>query len=192
MAVDVQVSREFVPKVPDSFKMAQYVHIGSGPSPQQLEWYYVLRNEFSQQTKISADPLDAFVVLHPAETRSLLEQVDLIFINEEELELISQYGDLATSVPMILKMGDKGVLYIHGEERIQVPALPMKVVHTTGAGETVAGVFLGLRAQQVPVDTALETAAQYASISVTDFGIEHLDQSIFKYFLESSTKRRAT
>lgn len=181
IAVDLGVSNDFVFNVPSSYKNAQYVHIGSGPSIQQLEWLKEIKNEFSSTTIISADPLEVFIRSHPQETRALLEKVDLIFINEEEWELISQYGELITKAPMVLKRGDKGVVYISGDKRITVPAPKVTVVHTAGAGETVAGVFLGLRVQKVPIPQALAKAVEYASVSVTQYGIEHLNASIQKH-----------
>jgi sugar/nucleoside kinase (ribokinase family) len=182
MAVEPRVSAQFVPQIPASYRHARYAHIGSGPSIQQLEWYNNIRGEFSPNTVISADPLDAFIRHNPAETRALLERVDLIFINQEELALVRAYGELATKVPMVLKCGANGVIYTFGDERISIPAPKVNVVHTTGAGETIAGVYLGLRAQGKPVQSALEQAVLYASISVTDFGVVHLAESIKKYY----------
>lgn len=186
IAVDLGVSRDFVPHVPDPYKNAQYAHIGSGPSIEQLNWFEKIKIEFSSATIISADPLDVFIRSYPQETRALLERVSLIFINEEEWDLVSQFGELATKVPIVLKRGDKGVVYISEGSRITVPAPRVAVAHTAGAGETIAGVFLGLRVQRVPILQALTTAVEYASVSVTQYGIEHLDESIQKHNAEKS------
>lgn len=181
IAVDLGVSRDFIPSVPESHKFAKYAHIGSGPSVQQMYWFEKIRDKFSSETIISADPLEVFVRSHPQETKVLLERVGLIFINEEEWSLVSQYGELVTKSPIILKRGEKGAVYIFAGERISIPAPKVKVAHTTGAGDTLAGVFLGLRAQNVPIAKALEKAVEYASISITQFGIEHLAESMRKH-----------
>lgn len=181
IAVDSGVSSEVRLFIPDSYRNAQYTHLGSGPSDQQLQWLIFLRENCSQSTKITADPLEIFIPKYPEETKEVLKSVDLIFINEEELRLFRQFGELTKNIPTILKRGAKGIVYMYGDEVITIPASQVKVVHTAGAGETIAGVFIGLTVQGFPREEALRQAVKIASLSVTDFGLEHLPKTYADY-----------
>jgi len=181
IAVDPGVSTEVRLFIPDNYKNAQYVHLGSGPSDQQLQWLTFLRDNCSGSTKIAADPLEIFIPKYPEETKKVLNSVDLVFINETELQLLRQFGELSKDIPTILKLGEKGIVYINGDEVITVPAPKVKAVHTTGAGETIAGVFIGRTIQGTPLREALEEAVAVASLSVTDYGMEHLPNTYAAY-----------
>lgn len=99
----------------------------------------------------------------------------MVFLNEEELRILQQFGELSVFVPVILTKGPLGAVYIEGETIIDVPAPRVNAIDTTGAGDILAGVFLAQRAQNIPIEIALERAVQIASQSTTQFGIEHIN-----------------
>lgn len=181
IAVDPGVSTEVRLFIPDNYRDVQYIHLGSGPSNQQLQWLTFLRANCSKTTKISVDPLEIFISKYPEETKKVLGSVDLIFINEGELQLLRQFGELSKNIPTILKRGANGAVYLHGDETITIPAPQVKVIHTTGAGETIAGIFIGQTVQGIAREEALKKAVTIASLSVTDFGLEHLPKTYKNY-----------
>lgn len=81
--------------------------------------------------------------------KDVLPNIDIIFANEEEakaliglepqeaLEKISQLCEIA-----VVKTGSKGSLIKKGNERVEVPALKVKSIDTTGAGDIYAAGFL--------------------------------------------------
>ncbi len=182
IAVAPGVSQNFRLSIPPNYKGAKYIHIGSGPSNQQLEWMNKLKGECPPNTIYSVDPLEIFIPEFPEETKEVFRRADIVFINEREMKLLNQFGgEIAQEKQLVLKLGEQGLIYRHNDTRLEIPAPKVNVVHTTGAGEAIAGVFLGLRTQDIPVEQALVQAVQYASISVTDFGIIHLQETIEIY-----------
>lgn len=79
--------------------------------------------------------------------------------------------------PTVLKRGAKGATYIDMQAGVEftVNAPSTNVVDTTGAGDTLAGVFLARRARGDSVEDALTDAVNVASKTVTDFGVEHIN-----------------
>ena len=76
--------------------------------------------------------------------------VDLLFCNEEEAlvftgaaELERAVSELAHRVPIaVVTRGAEGALVGVGKTRVQVDAVPVQAVDTTGAGDSFAGGFL--------------------------------------------------
>ncbi|WP_248962675.1 ribokinase [Sphaerisporangium perillae] len=119
------------------------------------------------------------VVLTPAPARDLpyelLEAVDLIVPNEHEAAAITGLTDpgaalkaLLDLVPeAVITLGSKGALYgSRSGERLRVPAVPVKAVDTTAAGDTFVGALAVARAEGRPQEEALRFAATAAALSV--------------------------
>ncbi|WP_214416564.1 ribokinase [Sphaerisporangium fuscum] len=119
------------------------------------------------------------VVLTPAPARELppelLEAVDLIVPNEHEAETITGLADpgealkaLLDLVPeAVITLGSRGAVYgSRAGERIHVPAVPVKAVDTTAAGDTFVGALAVARAEGRPWPEALRFATAAAALSV--------------------------
>jgi len=86
---------------------------------------------------------------------------DVLFMNEDEAEaLLGPKADrlllkLKPKIPIYLKRGPHGShLYLSGKSQ-KIPALPAKVIDTTGAGDAyAAGVLYGLSRRYTPVGSA--------------------------------------
>jgi len=84
------------------------------------------------------------------ELEGFFDCLDVFLPNENELKAITSKADLeeatcvmASRVPVLVtKRGAKGATAIVGDERVDVPAFPIRVVDTTGAGDTFDGGFL--------------------------------------------------
>jgi len=78
------------------------------------------------------------------------KQVDIIFSNEHEALLFTEtnYIDDAKEAlkkyakSFVITQGDKGAILYDGKQFYHVPAYPVKVLDTVGAGDTFAGTFL--------------------------------------------------
>jgi ribokinase len=94
----------------------------------------------------------------PERLRRVLVELapELVFANEQERDEVGAAA--APEATWILKRGADGCAIVRGEERSEFPALPAKVVDTTGAGDAfAAGYLVG------GVELALETAARCVS-----------------------------
>ncbi|MCK9327944.1 MAG: adenosine kinase, partial [Bacteroidales bacterium] len=115
------------------------------------------------------------------ENRSFLRSVipgyvDFIFANEEEgraftgLEPEQAVAELASLCPVaVVKTGRHGALAQRGQEVTSAPALPVKAIDTTGAGDLFASGFLFAYLNGLPLTQCLEIGNLLASkvISVT-------------------------
>jgi len=168
---------------PESYKQAVFIHLATAPPKQQLEWISKISPQLSKNTKITVDAFEAYAREFPEETYHVLNMATgYIFLNEEEWEAVEKWGQadhkfkhLSFSIPAILKQGAHGatIIYPDGQRR-SVSAKEMNYVNGTGAGETLTAVFLTLKTQGVDYVSALEKAVELASLSVTDFGVDHL------------------
>ncbi|MFC4585425.1 ribokinase [Sphaerisporangium corydalis] len=135
------------------------------------------------------------VILTPAPVqdlpRELLDAVDLIVPNEHEAAAITGLADpeealeaLLELVPeVVITLGERGALYgsrspgrpgtpsggrsgVRRGERLRVPAVPVKAVDTTAAGDTFVGALAVARAEGRPIGEALRFATTAAALSV--------------------------
>lgn len=173
-SADRGVTSDFLTSFPNEYKSTRYIHLATATPHHYLKWIEQFQSNGIHPEVLSADAFELFCRQYPAETLKAFRAVDLIFLNEEELGILRQYGETNFQVPMILKRGSKGAVYIDQEEQITIPAPSVSAIDTTGAGDVLAGVFLALRSQGVPITTALEKAVAAATSSVTNFGVDHL------------------
>ncbi|GAA2388304.1 ribokinase [Nonomuraea africana] len=121
----------------------------------------------------------AQVILTPAPAQplpeELLDAVDLIVPNEHEAAAIAGLTDpdkaldaLLERVPeAVITLGSEGALYGSREgERLRVPAVKVKAVDTTAAGDTFVGALAVARSEGLAPADALRFASVAASISV--------------------------
>jgi len=155
---------------PEQYWKAPYIHLPTQLPEHALHWLSFLEGHGN----VSADPFEAFVREYPDLTRLMLEKADFIFINEEEYALLRATTSSLADKPVVLKKGPKGAMYMSPEETYTFPAPKVKALETTGAGDVLAGAFLAQLANGLSIPLALENAIAIASISVTQFGVEHI------------------
>jgi ribokinase len=73
---------------------------------------------------------------------------------------------------MIVTLGSKGVLWVSKDKGELIPAVRVKAVDTTGAGDSFIGSFAHYVAQGEDIPTALKHANQYAAVTVTRQGTQ--------------------
>ncbi|MEV4837917.1 ribokinase [Nonomuraea sp. NPDC049486] len=119
------------------------------------------------------------VILTPAPAQplpeALLDAVTLLLPNEHEAAGITGAADPGAALDKLLErveeavitLGSQGALYgSRAGERLHVPAVPVKAVDTTAAGDTFAGALAVARAEGRPAAEALRFAAAAAALSV--------------------------
>ena len=127
-------------------------------------------------------------ILNPAPyidvPKSLFDGVDYVTPNESEAEQftgvkVDTAEDCRLAAQKFFKMGVKnviitlgvrGVYFTDGEREITVPALKVKAVETTGAGDAFNGGLSTAIAEGLDIETALKFATCTSAISVTRLG----------------------
>ena len=71
---------------------------------------------------------------------------------------------------VVITLGVRGAYFTDGRDEIFVPALKVKAVETTGAGDAFNGGLATAIAEGMPMETALRFATCTAAISVTRLG----------------------
>lgn len=129
------------------------------------------------------------VVLNPAPAKQipmgLLEKVDVLILNETEATAITGTPcSLETSAQIarqlcvrkdqvvILTLGDKGARIVADDQERHIPAIPVKVIDSTGAGDTFCGAFVTRWIERGDVWEACRFATAAAALSVTKPGAQ--------------------
>ena len=131
------------------------------------------------------------VVLNPAPANSQLDLVyackcDFFVPNETELEILTGLPvdsldeiELAAQTLMdkglknlIVTLGERGALHMHGSEKTYYPAPKVNAVDTTGAGDAFIGCFAQSYVSSGDIATSIQRAIVYASHSVTGKGTQ--------------------
>ncbi len=154
--------------------------------------YVILQLEIPMETVIEtarlAKKCNKTVVLNPAPYKEMPEKlfslVDIFIPNEHEAKLMT--GAELTDEPsykqtieeirskginsVIITLGDKGCVYNVGDEIFTQPAIKVKVVDTTSAGDSFIGALITRLSRGESIHNAVSYAARVASITVTRMG----------------------
>ena len=71
---------------------------------------------------------------------------------------------------LILTLGSRGSMYISTEESFYQPALKVKAVDTTAAGDTFTGYFISAVSRGESAEYAMEIATKAASVTISKKG----------------------
>lgn len=112
-----------------------------------------------------------------------LEACRLLFVNRVEAArladvdeaadaevLLTRLGQRLPDTATVLTLGGEGAWYQAGTERCYQPAIPVRPVDTTGAGDTFIGYFLATLQAGGSMSACLERAAMAAALGVQQAG----------------------
>lgn len=181
----LNVLNGFVPRLPDSYREAEYVFLGNIDPSVQMQVLDQLKNT----RLVACDTMDHWIQGSPAELRKVLARTEILMINDSEARLLSGDHNIVRAARSILKMGPKVVLVKRGEYGVlqfsdssvfAIPAYPLEeVFDPTGAGDSFAGGFLGHLAHfrdrgQGGLRRAIVYGSVVASFTVENFGMKRL------------------
>jgi sugar/nucleoside kinase (ribokinase family) len=185
LELHLNVLAGFVPRLPESYRDAEYVFLGNIDPVMQAE----VLNQIRGLKLVACDTMDHWIRESPEGLRKVLERIEILVINDSEAKLLSGYNNIVQAARAILKMGPKVVLIKRGEYGVlqfsngsifATPAYPLEeVFDPTGAGDSFAGGFLGQLARSGDhSERGLRRAIVYgsvvASFTVEDFGVKRL------------------
>ena len=149
--------------------------------------YVLLQNEISgvAEIMIRARRRGMKVILNPSPVSENMKEwpmelVDWFLINEIEGADLTNSTDPETILDrllarypesrIVLTLGEKGAFYADGARRVYQPAVPVKAIDTTAAGDTFTGYFLASILSGKDVEEALKRAAIAASVAISRRG----------------------
>ncbi|MCO6185554.1 ribokinase [Rhizobium sp. L1K21] len=111
---------------------------------------------------------------------------DIVIANETEFELFAEEPKLdavsrqkvmeqlheKTGQTLVVTLGSKGVIAVHGGEVMQVPAREVVPVDTVGAGDTFCGYLAASLDAGMPFKEAMRRAAVAGSLACTKAGAQ--------------------
>jgi sugar/nucleoside kinase (ribokinase family) len=135
-------------------------------------------------TLVSLDLADPFVVTRYRDVflKWIPGQVDLLFGNRDEFALLSGNKESDESILdwadelaplLVMKVGARGAYVAQGGKKELVPALAVKVLDTTGAGDSFAGAFLYGRLKGLDPVACARLGNRLASSIVTVAGCSY-------------------
>jgi sugar/nucleoside kinase (ribokinase family) len=139
---------------------------------------------------IGADSMTVFIEDRQNEVRSVIERVDVLFVTVAELAaLTGSDGSREAAVELcglgrlravVVKRGPLGAACVTASAAVELPAAPVgRVVDPTGAGDALAGGFLGYLARLARADepgfgAALAEGITCAADAIVEFGTDGL------------------
>jgi sugar/nucleoside kinase (ribokinase family) len=188
---ELNVFETFNPTLPASYKNATYVLLANIHPGLQ---HHVL-DQLETESFVVLDTMNLWIDTALDELLTLIKRVDMLVINDEEANMLTQernYGRAARKLQamgpdwVVIKKGQHGALLFHGEQVFSVPGLVLdEVKDPTGAGDSFVGGLIGYLDQSKDhsfdnMKLAVVFGSMLASFCVEDFsvdGITYLEES---------------
>lgn len=152
--------------IPDEYLNARYIHVCTNFPDIQLNTVKYLKEH--SKALISIDTHEAYV--DDPRVLEAFNLADIAFIDKEFKLLHNCNASIK-----IFKLGKDGCRYVSKDKDFIASAPKCDfVVDKTGAGDTVTGVFLALKSLGKSDEESLNKACEVATLSITDYGVEHL------------------
>ncbi|HEY8106197.1 MAG TPA: PfkB family carbohydrate kinase [Gemmatimonadales bacterium] len=176
------VFADFHPKLPASFRSADYLFLGNIDPELQLG----VLEQVAHPKFVVCDTMNYWIQSKKDALIALLERVDLLMVNDGEARELSGDWNIHRAGRWILahgpkrlvvKQGEFGALLMEPGRTFYAPAFPLEeVFDPTGAGDAFAGGFMGYLARMGTLsDESLRSAMVYGaamgSYAVSHFGI---------------------
>jgi sugar/nucleoside kinase (ribokinase family) len=196
LVTELNVLEHFNPIVPENYKDSEIVMLGNlHPAVQQS-----VLNQMTKKPKLAIlDTMNFWMDIALDDLLSVIKNVDVITINDEEArQLTGEYSLVVAARKIhemgpkyvVIKKGEHGALLFNDDNVFYAPALPLEeVFDPTGAGDTFAGGFAGYLAKTGDISfenmkTAVIYGSTLASFCVEKFGTERMqhltDKEIYK------------
>ena len=186
LSTELNVLEKFTPIINSEFSSSEIILLGNlHPFVQNT-----VINQCSNPNRfIILDTMNFWMDNALNELKDVVEKVDLIIINDEEAQQLTNESNIFNAGNKILKMGPKKVIIKKGEHgsiyfdsfhKYILPAFPVdSLVDPTGAGDSYAGGIAGFLStkQEIgfnEIKEAMIFGTLTASFCVENFGVEGL------------------
>ncbi|MCK9329541.1 MAG: PfkB family carbohydrate kinase [Candidatus Cloacimonetes bacterium] len=180
----LNVFADFCPKLPETYKNAKYLFLGNIHPQLQLDVINQCKAEI-----IACDTMNFWINGTPELLNKVIKKVQILFINEDEIRLLTKKQNIFDAADEVLKQGPKLLIIKRGEYGAIAyskdllyfsPVYPVRqVVDPTGAGDSFAGGFLGYIVKHNTLDSKIIKQAMIygtvtASINIESFSFDRL------------------
>ena len=186
LSTELNVLEKFNPIINSEFSSSEIILLGNlHPLVQNT-----VINQCSNPNRfIILDTMNFWMDNALNELKDVVEKVDLIIINDEEAQQLTNESNIFNAGNKILKMGPKkviikkgehGSIYLDSFHKYILPAFPVdSLVDPTGAGDSYAGGIAGFLStkQEIgfnEIKEAMIFGTLTASFCVENFGVESL------------------
>ena len=186
LVTELNVLEKFNPKVNSEFSGSEIILLGNlHPAVQNS----VINQSKNPDRFIILDTMNFWMDNALAELEDVIRKVNLIIINDEEAEQLTNETNIFNAGEKILKMGPQKVIIKKGEhgsvyfdnfQKYILPAYPVtNLVDPTGAGDSFAGGIAGSLSNKSEIGfkeikEAMIFGTLTASFCVENFGVEGL------------------
>lgn len=179
---ELNVIEKFNPKLPESYRKAEYVYLANNDPIQNLKALEQVDNpKFTV-----CDTIEYWITNKKKQVEKMFSSTDVVVLNDDEIRLFCKEPNLIKAAKKILSLGAKYVIVKKGEHGsllffddviFPAPGYPMEdVIDPTGAGDSFAGGFLGHISRKGKLDEqTLKEAVIYGNVmgsfAVEDFSV---------------------
>jgi len=180
------VFADFRPKLPATFRDAEYVFLGNIDPELQLG----VLDQVKAPKLVACDTMNYWIQSKRDLLLELLRHIDILMVNDSEARELSGDWNIYRAAQWILqrgpkmtvlKQGEHGALLVDATTTFKVPAYPLQeVFDPTGAGDAFAGGFMAYLAASDDVTApnlrrAMVHGAAMGSFAVEAFGVQGLE-----------------
>jgi sugar/nucleoside kinase (ribokinase family) len=180
---DLGVVDQWDPVVPESARDARYVLLANTDPAVQSRALDQLRPDV-----VLLDTMDQWIRERRRAFEAMVVRATFLSLNERELVQLTGERDVVAAGRLLVgrgpraviaKGGERGATLVTRDVAYALPAYPVAAVDPTGAGDALAGAFIGRlarneRASDVGLRDALAAGMAAASFAVVSFGVEAL------------------
>ncbi len=131
-----------------------------------------------EKSKVVLNPGYPYSSMGFEKLKELLRFVDLVIMSELEFEMlgVSEKDFLKYVSVLVITMGEKGSSVFTDNESFQVPAFNVKVVDTTGAGDSFAAGFLKAMMEGFSLKECLKAGNYVAAYNIQHYGARNFPE----------------
>jgi len=178
LGVELNVISDFEPRVPDSYRDAEYLFLGNIDPEQQLG----VINQMKKPKFIALDTMNFWIENKKEKLLENIKRVNLLFLNDSEARLLFETNSLLKAAKsamefgpeyVIIKKGEHGAVLFSKDGHFSVPAYMLEnLVDPTGAGDSFAGGFMGWISKTDDISEANMRRAMIYASTIASFNAE--------------------
>lgn len=190
------VFADFKPKIPESFRDAEWVFLGNIDPELQLE----VLEQVRRPRLVACDTMNFWISGKRDALLELLGRVDLLLVNDAEARELSGCSNLLRAARWIQERGPKYVIVKKGEHGASLytsdivffaPGYPLEeVFDPTGAGDAFAGGFMGYLSRCGAVSPDHIRRAMIYGSTMGAFAVERFSVDRFRDLTEEEIEAR--
>jgi len=196
LATEVNVLSGYRPRIPEVYRDADILFLANiDPDLQEG-----ILAQVKKPKLVALDTMNYWIRTKPEALMTVMKKVDVIFINDEELGMLTSETNLVKGAKkilgkgpsvVVLKKGEHGALVFGGDFTFGILAYPSeRVIDPTGAGDCFGGGFLGYLDRIQSFDEKdIRLASVYGSV-MASFVIEDFGIGRYKSLADADIKER--